>query len=189
LVSKPKNIILVGFMASGKSHVGRLLSGLTGWPLLDADEEIKLRSGKPISVMFTEDGEPHFRKLERSVIRDLCVKSRNIIAAGGGAFVDAENRQQMLNNGLVICLRALPATIHQRLTAPASISSVASQVDPVRPLLAGGAPLERIESLLAQRAEAYNLAHMSIDTDNLTPEQVARQILVTCGSSMIPEGE
>ena len=97
----PRNIILVGFMASGKSVVGEALSRLTGRPLVDADDEIVSRAGKPIHQIFQGSGEAAFRYLERSVIRDLCSGPGRIIATGGGAFVDPDIRERMLADGLV----------------------------------------------------------------------------------------
>ena len=158
-------------MASGKTHAGGILSRLIGWELVDADVELAQRAGRSIPQIFQEDGEAAFRDLERSLFQELATGSGKVIAAGGGAFVDPDNRESMLNNGLVICLRAKPATIHRRITEGESGGAAA------RPLLAGAPPLQRIETLLAQRAEAYAQAHHTIDTDLLTPEQVAREVL------------
>ena len=167
----PRTIVLVGFMASGKTHVGRELSRLTGCPMVDADDEIVLRAGKPIHRIFQESGEAAFRDLERSVIRDLCSGSGKIIATGGGAFIDPDNRERMLAGGLVFYLSAQPETIHRRIRG---------SEEPVRPLLEGKDTMDRIRSLLAQRAGVYARAHHTIETDLLTPEQVARQILRLC---------
>ena len=170
----PRNIFLVGFMATGKTHVGGELSRLTGWPLVDSDDEIVSRAGKSIARVFEEAGETAFRALERATIRDLCADEGRIIACGGGAFIDPENRDRMLGGGMVICLSARPETVHQRVTAEAGGNV------PVRPLLAGGDPLERIRDLMSQRAEAYCQAHHTIATDDLTPEQVALEVLAIC---------
>ena len=115
----PRNIILVGFMASGKTSVGRALAGALsgvaaprpagGWTLVDADDAIVARAGKPIHRIFSEDGEPAFRELERRVIASLCAGERQVIASGGGAFVDPQNRDVMLAGGLVFFLSASAA--------------------------------------------------------------------------------
>lgn len=165
------NIILVGFMASGKSHVGRILSQRTGLPLVDADSVIVERAGKSIEQIFADDGEATFRVLERQVIAELCQGTGQIISAGGGAFVDPDNRRVMLAGGTVFCLQASPETIYQRLKADNDSGQA------VRPLLAGADPLGRIRELLAERAGAYGQAHHCIDTDELTPEEVAGQAL------------
>ena len=95
-------------MASGKSRVGRILSERTGLPLVDADSVIVERAGKSIEQIFAEEGEAAFRALERQVIAELCGGSMQIISAGGGAFVDPDNRRVMLAGGTVFCLHARP---------------------------------------------------------------------------------
>jgi len=184
----PQNIFLVGFMASGKTRVGKELSRLTGLLFVDADDEIVARSGKPIHQIFQDSGEAAFRSLERSVIRDLCSGTGKIIAAGGGAFVDPDNRGRMLAGGRVFHLSARPETIHRRIIEPSTLPSApvsrgertGGTGEPMRPLLAGGDPMARIRSLLADRAGAYAEAHQTIETDHLTPEQVARRIMELC---------
>ena len=168
---RPANIILVGFMATGKTHVGRSLSQLTGRPLRDADDEIVRRAGCSIGEIFARDGETAFRELETQVITDLCSASQQIISAGGGAFVHPANRDVMLRSGLVFCLTAAPETIYARIQKEADPDA------PVRPLLAGADPLQRIRDLLQTRAEAYSQAHHTIPTDTITVEEAAERIL------------
>lgn len=188
-MAPPRNIILVGFMASGKSRVGRILSQHTGWPLVDTDEEIVRQWGKSVQRIFDEAGEVAFRAVERSIVADLCAGSGRIIAAGGGAFVDPDNRRLMLASGLVFCLGARAETIQRRLApvptcrdtpAPSGMAWGQGGEAATRPLLAGNNSLERIRALLAQRAEAYGQAHHTIETDLLTPEEVAHSILGLC---------
>ncbi len=169
-----RNIILVGFMASGKSSVGRALSRRCGWTRWDADEEIIARAGKPIADIFRDSGEDAFRELERAVVKDICLETGRIIAAGGGSFIDDGNRRTMLDCGTVFYLSARPETIHRRVTG-------GNPNAPMRPLLGEGNPLERITELLAQRMPAYSQAHHAVETDNLTPDQVALAILKICG--------
>lgn len=169
-MTPPRNIILVGFMASGKTSVGRALAQQAGWSLVDADDVIVTRAGKPIHRIFDEEGEPAFRDLERQVIRDLCGGERKVIASGGGAFVDPRNRDAMLAGGRVIFLSASPAVILRRL-------KYEDTGGPIRPLLAVNDPESRIAELLARRMPAYTLAHHTVDTDALTADEVAAQIL------------
>ena len=185
-MGRPQNILLVGFMASGKTEVGKALTRLTGWPLVDTDAEIVASAGRPIHQIFQEEGEPSFRTLEAKVVQELCAGSGQIIAAGGGAFVGADNRAHILAGGLVFCLSARPETIHKRITELSSLptSQDGSDGQPVRPLLAGDNPLARIRELLSQRAQAYAQAHFSIETDDLTPEQIAGRILELCGPEL-----
>ena len=170
----PRNIFLVGFMATGKTHVGGELSRLTCWPLIDSDDEIVARAGKSIARVFEEEGESAFRALERETVRELCAGEGRIIACGGGAFIDPQNQDRMLSGGMVVCLSARPETVYKRVTAESGGDA------PVRPLLAGGNPLERIRDLMSQRAETYSQAHYTIETDDLTPEEVALEVLAIC---------
>ena len=164
------NIVLVGFMATGKSHVGRIISRRTGRLAADLDEEIVRRAGKPIHCIFTEDGEAVFRAMERHAAFSLCEGGGKIIAAGGGAFAQETTRQVLMDSGTVFCLTARPDTIYYRITRGSPNAAV-------RPMLAGGDPLERIRELLEERADSYALAHHTIPTDDRTPEQVADHIL------------
>ena len=180
-MTPPRNIILVGFMASGKTSVGRALADRTGWTLVDADDVIVARAGKPIHRIFAEDGEPAFRELESRVIADLCAGERQVIASGGGAFVSERNREVMLSGGRVFFLSATPATILRRVQEE-------DAGGPIRPLLAPSAgaeqdydPEARIAGLLAQRGPAYSQAHHTVETDALTAEDVAERIGETCG--------
>ena len=174
MATPPRNIILVGFMASGKTSVGRALAERTGWPLVDADDVIVARAGKPIHRIFSEDGEPAFRELERQVIADLCAGERQVIASGGGAFVSEQNRDVMLSGGMVFYLSASPATILRRVQEE-------DAGGPIRPLLAVEDPEARIAELLAQRTPAYAQAHHTVETDALTTEGVTERIGGMCG--------
>ena len=184
----PRNVILVGFMASGKTSVGRVLAERTGWTLVDADDAIVARAGKPIHRIFSEDGEPAFRELERQVIAGLCARERQVIASGGGAFVDPQNRDVMLSGGRVFFLSASPAVILRRVREE-------DAGGPIRPLLAspsgsgqGYDPEARIAGLLAQRMPAYAQAHHTVETDALTPEGVAGEVLGICEIESLGSG-
>ena len=170
----PRNIILVGFMASGKTSVGRALAERTGWAFVDADDVIVERAGKPIHRIFAEDGEPAFRELESRVIADLCAGERQVIASGGGAFVSPQNRDAMLLGGVVFYLSASPAEILRRVQAE-------DVGGPIRPLLAVDDPEARIAELLAARRAAYAQAHHTIETDGLTADGVAARVVGICG--------
>ena len=172
-----RNIILVGFMGSGKSSVGRALTRRCGWPSVDADDVIVSGAGKPIADIFRDSGEDAFRELERAVMKDLCQKSGRIISGGGGSFIDEENRRVMLDCGTVFYLSARPETIHRRVAG-------GNPDGPVRPLLAGGEPLVRIKELLTLRVPAYSQAHHAVKTDQLSPGQVAEAILTICGPGL-----
>ena len=182
MATTPRNIILVGFMASGKTSVGRALAQRTGWTLVDADDVIVARAGKPIHRIFSEDGEPAFRELERQVIADLCAGERQVIASGGGAFVNPQNRDTMLSGGRVFYLSASPAEILRRVREE-------DAGGPIRPLLAVQDPENRIAELLARRTPAYAQAHHTVETDDLTAEGVAGEVMGVCGIGIPPTSE
>ena len=176
----PDNIILVGFSGTGKTLVGQELARLLGWEFIDTDAEIEGRVDKSVQCIFAEDGESAFRVLEKRALREACSGDHRVISTGGGAPVDPGNRELMLDRGYVVCLDALPETIHSRLVADDSNPLA------VRPLLSGPESLERIKGLKSQRQECYSAARRTVATDNLTVEQVAREIL---RSLRVLEGE
>ena len=172
-------VILTGFMATGKSVVSRALAKRLGWPLVDCDALLEQRAGKPISIIFSENGETHFRKLERDLIDEItadprrCAQCSNprpaVIATGGGAIVDAQNYAALAKAGVVVCLTARPEVIARRIGAKAA----------ARPMLTrGGKPLpERIVELLAERREAYARPAIIVDTSDLAVNEVVDAIL------------
>jgi shikimate kinase len=158
----PHNIILVGFMGTGKTVVGRRLAQRLGWRFIDVDAEIEARSGIPIAEIFAQKGEVHFRELERTVIRSLIHQERQVIATGGGAYVAAENRDLLNARGWVVCLTARPEVIYDRVKHRLA----------KRPLLAAAEdPLERIRRLCAERESAYAQAHACIDASAMSVEE------------------
>ena len=170
-MATPDNVILVGFSGTGKTLVGKEVARLLGWTYVDMDEEIKERAGKPIAAIFTDDGEPAFRRLEKRVLQEVCSGQGRVIATGGGAVVDPENREVMLKSGVVVCLDALPETIYSRLNADRA------QPAEVRPLLSGPEPLSRIKALKVSRQGYYSVAHRTVDTDDLSVAQVAQEVV------------
>jgi len=166
---KPK-VVLTGFMASGKSAVGRALAARLGRRFVDSDHEIVARAGKPVAQIFAEDGEAAFRRLEREVIASLAAAPEPaVIATGGGALVDDANYAALSCVGTVVCLVARPEVIARRVSA----SSVA------RPKLTeGNLPLEeRITQLMHERQAAYARAAITVDTSDLTVSAAADRVL------------
>ncbi|MBM2832627.1 MAG: Multifunctional fusion protein, partial [Dehalococcoidia bacterium] len=166
-------IILTGFSATGKSIVGRELARRLGWDFLDVDEEVVRQAGKSIPQLFEAEGEGGFRRREKKVIRQVITQERRVIATGGGAVLDAGNRELFHGSGMVLCLEARPETVYERLSKDIERSGQSA----VRPLLAVGNPLERIRSLKAARQPYYALADFTIHTDDLAPEQVVAEAL------------
>jgi shikimate kinase len=176
-------LILTGFMASGKSAVGRAIAARLGWRLVDSDAEISARAGKSIPAIFAEDGEAHFRSLERETIAALaedptrcpqCGEPRPaVISTGGGALMDERNYAALKRAGVIVCLRARPEVIAARVRrAPHK-----------RPkLLEGGKPLEeRIAELMEERRAAYARADFTVDTSDLTVAESAERVLEVFG--------
>jgi shikimate kinase len=160
-----RNVILVGFMGTGKSTVGKLLAGRLGWSFADMDEYIEKEQKTAIRDLFRVHGEPYFRALESKVLSKLVEKKKKVVATGGGAVLAEENRECMLQNGLVIALTADPDCIIRRVSR-----------DQNRPLLEGNLQ-ERVHTLLEQRKHVYEFAHLTIDTTDLSTVQIVDQII------------
>ena len=172
-------LTLIGYRATGKTTLARLLAQRLGWDWIDADVEIERRAGKAIARIFAEDGEPAFRDLEAAAIADLCRRTRLVIAAGGGAPMRPETREVMRAAGKVVWLTARPETILARMSGDATTASR-------RPALTDRTGLEEILHLLAKREPIYRqTAHLEVQTEDKAPEPLADEILRRLGE---PEG-
>ncbi len=169
------NIILTGFMGTGKSSVGRIVAAQLGRPFVDLDDVIAERAGKPIPQIFAEDGEPAFRALEAAACAEMAAPAGRVIATGGGAMVNPANREALAAGGTLICLEAAPEAILRRV----------SRGDE-RPMLAGSEPLARIRELLAQRASAYAAVPHHLDTTHLSIPAAAERVMGIAAG--LPEG-
>ncbi len=160
-------IFLIGFSGTGKSTVGRLLGARLDRPACDLDALMVERTGRTIADIFANDGEAAFRQLESEVLRTAAERADGpIIATGGGVPTIAANRETMAAHGWVIALEASPEAIYQRLRDTVE----------VRPLLQAAEPPEHIRTLKASRQPVYALAHWTVHTERLTPEQVAEEV-------------
>ena len=160
------NIVLTGFMCTGKSEVGRRLAKRLGRPFVDTDQLIEGRAGKSVAAIFRDDGEDAFRALEREVVATAAVGEDTVIAVGGGAVLDPVNVERLRAAGIVVCLTADADTILRR------VGDVAR-----RPLLAGGDPRGTVESLLATRGPAYEAAaDVTVDTSGRKVGEVAERV-------------
>jgi shikimate kinase/3-dehydroquinate synthase len=166
------NIILTGFSYTGKSVVAREVARRLGWSFVDTDDEIVSLVGKAIPEIFSQDGEQWFRELERRVLQSACQRKDVVIATGGGAVVDGDNRELMRKAGVVICLEAEPDTIYRRLLADAEKGETV-----VRPLLAKPDPKQHIQELKGLRQPYYALCDWAVHTDNLTIDEVCREVM------------
>jgi shikimate kinase len=171
------NVFLTGFMATGKTLVGRALANRLGRRFVDADTEIEREAGMSVADIFGRFGEPEFRAREHRALQRLCALDATVIATGGGAVVDSLNRAAMRASGIVVCLTADPDTILGRLGGSGD-----------RPLLADARGREaRIRSLLGERAAAYGDADLIVDTSRRSAEAVADVIAEwLAGSRVVP---
>lgn len=160
------NIILTGFMGTGKTAVGQAVAERLGRWFVDMDAIIQRRAGRPIRAIFDQEGEPVFRQMEAELCRELAQEHSLVIATGGGALLPAANRQTLGASGVLICLTAPVDVILARLGDAAD-----------RPLLAGPDRRERVEALLAQRAAGYAAIMHQIDTAGLTVDQAAERVI------------
>lgn len=167
-----QNLVLIGFMGSGKTSVGLKLSYRMRMPVEDTDKLIERREGRSINEIFADDGEEYFRQLETELLEELKVKSRGrIFSVGGGTPIRPENRALLKQLGTVIYLRVQPETVYERL-----------KNDTSRPLLQCDDPLQRIRELLDYRKEAYEAcADIVIDVDEMDMENILKAIVKETG--------
>jgi shikimate kinase len=162
----PKNIALTGFMAAGKTVVGRKLALRLEWPFVDLDRAIEKAEGMKVQEIFAQKGEAFFRGLEKRKLREVLDREGQVVATGGGAVVDEENLRLLKEKSLLVCLSATPRTLMQRAGSGRG-----------RPLLKGEDRKDKIESLLSQREKLYAQAHLMIDTSALSIDDVVEKIM------------
>ncbi len=158
------NIYLVGFMGSGKSTVGKIVSKKTGMDFIDVDQLIEEKERKKIREIFKEKGEQYFRAKEKETLNEITSKKNLVVSTGGGLGADAENMKKMKQTGLVIWLDASIKTILER-----------TKNDTDRPLLQQ--PYEKIKKLFEERKKIYRMADEHIKVDGKTPEEIAEVII------------
>ena len=162
-----KTIVITGFMAVGKSVVGQRLARRLKRSFVDLDAAIEQREGMKVHEIFSSKGEPYFRTIEKEMLREALGGADKIIATGGGAIMDEDNLRLLRETSLLISLTARPETLLVRAAAGGS----------QRPLLQGDNKLEKIKKLLRQRETAYGQAHLSIDTEARSVDEVVENIL------------
>lgn len=162
------NVVLIGFMGSGKSTMGIRLSYRLQYILEDTDKLIETKAGMTISEIFAREGEEAFRQMETQLLQTLVEKKgRRVYSVGGGTPVRAVNRPLLKKLGTVVYLRTRPETVYERL-----------KNDTTRPLLQGEDPLGKIRTLMAERESAYaETADVILDVDEMTTDQVVESIM------------
>lgn len=159
-----KNIVLIGFMGTGKTAVGRRLAGRLKMEFIDTDTEIEKATGKTVTQIFEKYGPVRFRSEENLVVEKLAKREGLVISTGGGILLNSENLKLLKNNGVLIALKAEPEVIYQRVKNKKS-----------RPLLKGNL-MGSILKLLQEREGIYNVAEFSVDTSRITQDAVVDKI-------------
>lgn len=158
------NIILIGFMGSGKTSVGRYMEESEGFALIDTDEYIEKQQNDSINNIFANKGEEYFRNLETECIKELIALNTDmtVISVGGGLPMRGENQKLLKELGKIVYLRATVDTLVSRLMG-----------DTTRPLLKGGDLRQKITELFEKRETTYEgIADIVIDTDNYSPKEI-----------------
>ena len=161
------SIFLIGPMGSGKTAVAKCLARLLDYPFYDSDHENEQRSGADISLIFEREGEAGFRRRERDIIAELTARQRIVLATGGGAILDSDNRHDLASRGWVVYLET-------------SIEQQAERAGRTRhrPLLQGGDPKARLEELMRAREPLYReIADLHASTDRRRVRSVAEHIV------------
>jgi 3-dehydroquinate synthase len=174
-----KNIVITGFMGTGKTTIGRLLAQKLQRRFVDMDTQIEAHFGKPISQVFAEDGEPAFRILEAQLCAHLSQEQGIVLSTGGGALVNSANRKVLSDTGTLICLTA-------------SVDAILDRVDhnTERPLLPGTREErgQRIRTLLHERRHAYSTIPIQVNTTGRTPTQIADAIMLALEADQEAKG-
>ncbi len=163
----PQRVLLVGFMASGKSSAGKELASRLGWGFEDFDTVIAARAGKSVSQIFAEDGEAEFRRLESHVAEELLARSDTVLASGGGWPAQPDAWKMVTEDTMSVWLKVSPSVAVHR----------ASEQGVTRPLLDGENMTERAAALLLSREALYRRARYAVDSEQYGPRELADEIV------------
>ena len=161
-----RNLVITGFMGTGKSGVGRIVANRLGREFVDSDDLIEAWAGCTVPEIFEREGEARFRALEADACRELGLGRGRVVATGGWTLGPSANRAAVEAGGMVICLHADVPTLVERLGDPEG-----------RPMLQDDDWQERTERLLAQRQPTYRSFPFQVDTSRLTKDQIADRVL------------
>lgn len=161
----PRSVVLIGFMAAGKTQVGRALAARLGFEFCDTDEMVAASAGRTVEEIFAAEGEQGFRDLERDAVVRAAARPGRVVACGGGAVLSVRNYGVLKGTGPIVYLRTSPDELIARLGRGEG-----------RPLL-GGDPATAVPRMLSERAPAYETAaDLVVDTDGRAPDEVATEI-------------
>lgn len=161
-----RSVVLVGLMGAGKTSIGRRLAELLGMPFIDADHEIEAAAGKTIADIFTEHGEAHFRDGEKRVIARLLESGSQVLATGGGAFMNAETRARIQKHGISVWLRAELPLLMQRVLKRGG-----------RPLLDNADPEAVMRKLIDERYPVYAMADITVESTDAHHGTMVNEVL------------
>lgn len=161
-----KTIVLIGMMGSGKTTIGKLLGEKLTLRSIDIDVIVEQNEKRTVSEIFQNEGEKYFRNIERETIKKNFTNKDLIISLGGGAFEDQLTQELLLKNSTVIYLKTSPNVILERIKNNTN-----------RPLLKNQMTVEKIQSIILQRQKNYELANITILTDNKNPDKIVEEIL------------
>jgi shikimate kinase len=166
------HLVLVGLMGAGKTSVGKVCARRLDRRFVDTDDVVVAAAAMSVPEIFEAEGEAGFRARERQAVVDVCESPEPlVIACGGGAATDAENRRALRRRGFVVWLQAPPAELGRRVGSGAG-----------RPLLAEGGTLATLERLAGLRADAYAaVADATVETEGRSVDQVADAVLEAYG--------
>ena len=164
----PKTLVLVGLMGAGKTAIGRRVASRLGLPFADADQEIELAAGCSVQDIFAAYGEPAFRDVERKVIARVLDGPIQVLATGGGAYMDPSTRAAIAQRGISLWLRADLETLLARTARRNN-----------RPLLKNGDPRSILADLIERRYPVYAEADLVVDSSEAPPEQTVDTVMDT----------
>jgi shikimate kinase len=162
-----RNVILIGFMGTGKTAIGRIVARLLGYQFVDTDQMVEEATGMTINQIFRKHGEVRFRSEEALAVQRLKGSKKTVIATGGGIVLDPQNVGILKENGIFVLFTTQPEVILERVSRRNT-----------RPLLAKGKTLENINKLLNDRRdEYYSCADVVVDTSYSSMEESAEKIV------------
>lgn len=171
-----RSIVLVGLMGCGKSAIGRRLAARLSLPFIDADEEIERAAGKSIEDIFADHGEPYFREGERKVLARLLRSGPQVLATGGGAFMNEESQAAIAENGISVWLKA---------DLPLLVRRVGRRGN--RPLLKAGDPETVLQNLMTTRYPIYAKADITVESREVPHEVIVCEIVSRLTNALIAQ--